>query len=266
MIINPYVFAAVEEEPDVGLFIEEDSSPEFDGDYEADFTLPSPTGDYLLEDTFAGDGALVGRATESGGATWNESGAVNETSGGIMTLEGSSGAQATAFVTGQELNFPAGIFVEAKFNSANLASVLGISFNVGSTGIAIYLNDNSYDFEPRVRMDISGLNGFVTEAGGLLPANEEDTTGLVSASYSLNRFYSEIVDARNQTVRAECDGSEMRMYIGGALVLQKPMNFTTQFVATAGDPLLYPDVWVTLLKSGAGDNLELDYIRGGSLA
>lgn len=205
------------------------------------FLGPTP-GKFEFRDGFIGSGDIQDRVVEEytpspghpNGYIWSDAiGNIIETSGILSLITGSF----PQVMSSEEYNMPDGIFIETKFDAPTQDTLLLGSFNMGNTNVSFTAGGNDGGFLHHARIDASGFNGYVTEDGQLLPKDPDDPAGLVSQSFTLDRYYSANPgDWRNKVLRAELRPSSIKFYADGELIISQAPRFSVQLFSSGAYP------------------------------
>lgn len=235
------------------------------------FVSGSP-GVFAFDDSFITGSTLAGHAVD----TWTPS----PSFGGnpylwvdpdSQTISGGQahlvpGALGASVASTDEYDMPAGMFIETKYTAATQNNELVIGFNLGFTNISIVAGGLDGGYENHIRMDATGFNGAVKADGSLLDPTDNDTLlGISSASFTLDRYYSEEAgDWRGKVLRLELNPTLLTLYVDGDIVMQQVPRFNVQLFASAN--FQYSGAFTNVsMFSGNGTNVDVDYVKVGSL-
>lgn len=253
-----------------GLLDEDHSTPPPPGAaLEYTPTFSTAPGEFAFYDGFSGTGPLNSRTVETwtpnpsypSGYTWNSTS--SNTSGGVLNLIYGDNIGVNA---NSEFNMPTGMFLEFKFNAPDTTSTAVTGFNLGYSSISIVAGGSDGGYTNRIRVDVSGINGYFNTDGSLLPADPADTTGTASASFTLDRYYTdEENDWRNKVIRLECTPTKLILKVDGVILIEKDLRFAIQLFASLSETYSSDFASFAMFISGSTDDISVDYVSVGAL-
>lgn len=245
---------------------------------------PSMDGIYAIGSWNAADsfntnnGNLTGRQVETYTApasqpsrtlVWSSGGTPDSTVGGGAMLLGSTNNGAFPAVNDNgEFSNPTGMYIEFKYASNDIGTSVIVGFNLGNTNVSIVANDQSgpgYGGAQSIRIDASGFNGYTDSSGALLPAPVDGLT--FSESFTLDRYFSTPIDARNKVIRAELTTTSFKLLVDGAIVLQQTPRWPVKFFSSAVVNQLYTNDFanMSIFRSNVESQTTVDYMKVGAL-
>lgn len=289
LVASPYSYESVGiVYSDIGLFSGSTSSGAVPTSQTLQ-TVSAPTmddsfaiGSWNVADEFAtNNGNLTGRAVEyytapssdsSRTLAWSNGGSPVDSSvaGGAMLVGSTVTDNAFPAVNDSgEFSNPNGIFIEFKYYATSIDTSIIVGFSLGATFIQVVSGDQSgypaVSGSHSIRVDASGFNGYTQSNGDLLAAVDPISGG--STSYTLDRYYSDQIDGRGKTIRAELTATSIKLIVNGVTVLQQTPRWPVKFFSSGVVDQRYTNNGATLglFRSNTESQTTLDYVRAGAL-